>query len=175
MYLVNNQIQIEYPRLAIDNYIKKNEDTNDMYRQIILMIKNILLKEKSIEKLPSEIIETILYNVPNNVYKDDSYDTLIKMKGITRTEFDGFLEKHSSNENTGVNKAKIYIEKIEDIFTRKKYLEALAAISNKMIGMLVLKDIENKTCEFLNNFEFAGDKDFKECEIIPLLLLLHRL
>lgn len=84
MYYNNGDIEIEYPSIAIQNYIKKNEQTNDLYRQIILIFKNILLKEKDIEQLPSEIIETLLYNVPNELLISDNKQQMLNIINFIR-------------------------------------------------------------------------------------------
>lgn len=84
MYYSNGDIEIEYPTLALKNYITKNTQTNDLYRQIVLIFKNILLKEKEIEQLPSEIIETMLYNVPNELFVSDSKSALLNIINFIR-------------------------------------------------------------------------------------------
>ncbi len=84
MYKKNGGIEIEYIDTAIDNFNKKNELTKDKYRQTILIFKNLLLKEKNITTLPKEIIETMLYNVPNEMFKDDSKSTMINIINYIR-------------------------------------------------------------------------------------------
>ena len=86
MYLVNNQVQIEYPDIALENYHNKNTITDDVFRQVNLIFKNILLKNKKIERLPSEIIETILYNVPSEMFLNDNYDSLIRIINYLRNK-----------------------------------------------------------------------------------------
>jgi len=68
MYKKNGGIEIEFPQLSVENFMNKNILTSDAYRHTILIFKNILLKEKNITTLPSEIIEIMLYNVPNEMY-----------------------------------------------------------------------------------------------------------
>ena len=84
IYKKNKGIEIEYPKLSIDNYAKKNKVTKGVYRNIILMIKNILLKNKDINTLPKEIIEILLYNVPNEMFKDESKKTLVNIINFVR-------------------------------------------------------------------------------------------
>lgn len=86
MYFYGKDIDIEYPDLALENYHHKNELTGDLYRQTVLIFKNILLKEKDIERLPSEIIETVLYNVPTEMFIDDSYSTIINIVNYLRNK-----------------------------------------------------------------------------------------
>lgn len=84
MYYSNGDIEIEYPTIAMKNYLDKNTQTNDLYRQTILIFKNILLKDKDIEQLPSEIIETILYNVPNELFVSDSKPCILNIVNFIR-------------------------------------------------------------------------------------------
>jgi len=80
----NNDVQIEYPKLFIDNFNKKNQETNDKFRQIVLIFKNILLKDPKIKNLPSEIIETLVYNVPNNMLEKDDRQSILNVINFIR-------------------------------------------------------------------------------------------
>lgn len=85
MYKFNGGVEIEYPLLSLDNFSKKNEDTKGLYRDIIVMFKNIILKEdKNTTKLPKEIIEILLYNAPNGLFKDTSKQTLLSIINYLR-------------------------------------------------------------------------------------------
>ena len=84
MYQKNGGIEIEYIDLAKDNFKKKNDLTDDLFRQTILIYKNLLLKEKNITTLPREIIETFVYNVPNDMFVDDSKCTMINIVNYIR-------------------------------------------------------------------------------------------
>ena len=84
MYKKNEGIDIEYIDQAKKNFNKKNKQTKDLFRQTILIFKNLLLKEKNIKTLPREIIETMLYNVPNDMFKDDSQSTMINILNYIR-------------------------------------------------------------------------------------------
>lgn len=84
MYKKNNGIEIEYPELSIKNFNKKNKDTKKIYRDIVLIFKNILLTQKNITSLPKEIIEIILYNVPDKMFVNDSKTTLINIINYMR-------------------------------------------------------------------------------------------
>ncbi|MCI5497555.1 MAG: hypothetical protein MR412_03095 [Firmicutes bacterium] len=84
MYQKNGGIEIEYIDLAKDNFKKKNDLTDDLFRQTILIYKNLLLKEKNITTLPREIIETFVYNVPNDMFVDDSKRTMINIVNYIR-------------------------------------------------------------------------------------------
>ncbi|MBQ7352117.1 MAG: hypothetical protein IJW59_04610 [Clostridia bacterium] len=84
MYYNNNDVEIEYPDLALQNYLKKNKQTKDIFRKTIVIFKNILLKEKTIDRLPSEIIETLLYNVPNKLFVSTNKQDLINIINFIR-------------------------------------------------------------------------------------------
>ncbi|MBE5738417.1 MAG: hypothetical protein E7354_01605 [Clostridiales bacterium] len=86
MYYAGRDIEIEYPLQAVANYESKNTLTGDVYRQTCLIFKNILLKEKNIDRLPSEIIETVLYNVPTEMYLDDKHTTMLSIVNYLRNK-----------------------------------------------------------------------------------------
>lgn len=84
MYKFNGGVEIEYPLLSIDNFNKKNKATKDIYRQIVVMFKNIILQDKKVTRLPKEIIEILLYNAPNELFKDTSKRTLLSIINFLR-------------------------------------------------------------------------------------------
>lgn len=84
MYYSNGDIEIEYPDIAIKNFNKKNKQTKGLFKQTILIIKNILLKDDKIEQLPSEIVETLLYNVPNELFVSDSKSDILNIINFIR-------------------------------------------------------------------------------------------
>lgn len=73
-----SDIRIEYPKLSLKNIEKKNIETSGLYKKYVLMFKNIYLAEYASHKknknywtydtLPFEIFESILYNVPNEIF-----------------------------------------------------------------------------------------------------------
>lgn len=84
MYKKNDGIEIEYVDIAKDNFENKNKKTKDLFRQTILIFKNLALKEKNISSLPKEIFETMLYNVPNEMFVNDSKETMINIINYVR-------------------------------------------------------------------------------------------
>jgi len=84
VYYNNRDVQIEYPEQFLINFNHKNKQTKDKYRQIIIILKNILLKEKNIDRLPSEIIETLIYNAPNEMLKNDDRQSMINLINFIR-------------------------------------------------------------------------------------------
>lgn len=84
IYNLIGDTQIEYPEKANENYQYKNDFTDDIYRQTILIFKNILLSTKDINEIPSEIIETILYNVPTEMFLNTQKSTLVSIINYLR-------------------------------------------------------------------------------------------
>lgn len=84
VYYNGKDIQIEYPEQFYLNFMDKNKKTKDKFRQIVLILKNILLKDKDCQRLPSEIIETLVYNVPNSMLKSDDKNSLINIINFIR-------------------------------------------------------------------------------------------
>lgn len=84
MYKNNGGTEIEYPRISLDNFNKKNKNTKGKYRDAVNILKNILLKQKDITRLPKEIIEIVLYNVPNEMFVDTSKQSLINIINYLR-------------------------------------------------------------------------------------------
>ncbi len=81
MYHSNDKvlIEIEYPKLSIRNFKIKNKNTNDLYRQYVLLFKNAYKLEKNEKTLPFEIFEILLYCVPDNYFTDLSITTILKI------------------------------------------------------------------------------------------------
>ena len=84
MYKKNDGIEIEYVDNAIKNFNTKNKKTKDNFRETIIIFKNLLLKDIKITTLPKEIIETMVYNVPNELFEDDSKRTMLNILNYIR-------------------------------------------------------------------------------------------
>lgn len=86
IYYDNNEklIEIEYPQLAIKNLNEKDKITYGLYKKYIIMLKNVFMEQKRVTTLPFEIFETMLYNVPNELYKTLSTDTLAGIMNYLR-------------------------------------------------------------------------------------------
>ena len=80
----NKLVEITYPELMLKNFNKKNKATKDLYRQYVVMFKNIYLKNSDTQDLPPEMFETILYNVPNELYTDDKHQSILKVLNYLR-------------------------------------------------------------------------------------------
>lgn len=75
-YSLNKEFIINFPEQDAANGAQKNQLTNHHYKWFVRIFKtmrNQLLEEKLINNIPSYVIESLLYNVPNNLYNQTSY------------------------------------------------------------------------------------------------------
>ena len=70
---------IDYPKLSIKNFKKKNKKTLGIYKEYCVIFKNIFKAIKNEKVLPSEIFETILYNVPDFFFENYTVENLSKI------------------------------------------------------------------------------------------------
>jgi len=80
-------IEILYPKQYLKNFKKKNKATNNLYTDTINIFKNIFMEEKKELAVPFEIFETMLYNVPNQLF------TSLKISDLCR------IVNHLRNKN----------------------------------------------------------------------------
>jgi hypothetical protein len=79
-------IEIEYPKIAIKNLNKKDKETNGLYKKYIVLFKNMFLEQKKANNVPFEIFETMLYNVPNDLYADLTGNSIFKIINYLRNK-----------------------------------------------------------------------------------------
>lgn len=80
----SRDLVIEYPELAIKNFKLKNKKCLGLYKSYCIIFKNIFKLIKNEKLLPSEIFETILYNVPDLFFENYSLDNLKKIMNYIR-------------------------------------------------------------------------------------------
>lgn len=68
-------IDIDYPVKAGENFIKKDYATNGLLTSYTKIFKNLYMSYYKVNDLPFEMFEVLLYNVPNELYKDISFKT----------------------------------------------------------------------------------------------------
>jgi len=76
-YYANNkyEVSIRYPKYAMEYYAYKNYETKNLYTKYVNIFKNITTLEKHETK--PELIETIIYNVPNILFdKNPSFNSI---------------------------------------------------------------------------------------------------
>ncbi len=79
-----NNVQIEYPKLALKNFEKKNRATKGWYTKSCCILKNLLLSDPKYDVVTSKVVENIMYNVPNEVLLDDKSGQLFKLLNYIR-------------------------------------------------------------------------------------------
>ena len=79
-----NEVEIEYPKLSIKNFEKKDKQTKGVYSSVIRIFKNLLMMKTDIYDLPSEIYEILLYNVPNENFVSTAPNDLLKVINYLR-------------------------------------------------------------------------------------------
>ena len=73
------QVEIEYPLISINNIIEKDNNTNGLFYNYLICFKNMFMQQKNVPNVEFEVFETILYNVPNNIFVDESEQTVINI------------------------------------------------------------------------------------------------
>lgn len=75
IYYTNNRkfIDINYPEKAVNNFYKKDNDTNGLCSNYIRIFKNLYMEYYELEDLPFDMFEVLFYNVPNDLYKEVSF------------------------------------------------------------------------------------------------------
>lgn len=79
-----SKIEIEYPVLSTKNFKQKNKETNNLYYFYDILLKNIILAERKEKNVYFEIFETLLYNVPNKLFQDQSLNNLTQIINFLR-------------------------------------------------------------------------------------------
>lgn len=86
------EVEIEYPKLSLKNFAKKDKATKGVYSSVVRIFKNLLLMKKDIYDLPSEIYEILLYNVPNeNFVSTEPKDLLRVINYLRNADISKFL------------------------------------------------------------------------------------
>lgn len=80
------EVNIEYPINLEDNFYKKNKKTSGAYLDAVLIFKNIFSKQNRTLILPTEIFETILYNVPNELYSTNFSKSVLQIINYLRNK-----------------------------------------------------------------------------------------
>lgn len=87
----------------------------------------------------------------------DDYEQIKKFKGISRNEFDRMLDAHLSNEKTGINQTRDYINQIKGIHEKKSYRDALNSLLPKMARSRVLQNMEIMMAKTLMEYSEISD------------------
>lgn len=92
-------------------------------------------------------------------YSSEDYDEILRLKGLTRTEFDKLLDLHADNARTGIQSANTYIESLSGITERRTYKKALPNVLKMLATSRAIKQIENAIAEYLLANDDLQDMD----------------
>ena len=101
------------------------------------------------------IVETVRDRACNE-YSQPDYESIVKVKGVSRAEFDQMLDVHADNERNGVQQANEYISKIEAISKKRRYRQALASLLEQMPKAAPLRALEAQIVAFLQSNELGA-------------------
>lgn len=123
-------------------------------------------------------------------FDSNTYEEVVKTKGITRDEFDKMLNAHRKESKTGIIETKEYIKKLS-LSKQRKYNTALANLiemprseSLQMLNLQIYNYIAEHEDEFideesyLNKISVIFDKDFKlefskEMRMVQYLIIYY--
>lgn len=92
-------------------------------------------------------------------YTSADYDEILKLKGLTRTEFDKLLDLHADNAKTGIREANAYIEHLAGIKERRAYKKALPNVMKMLATSKTVKQIECDVAKYLLESDAFEDID----------------
>ena len=123
-------------------------------------------------------------------FDSNTYDEVVKTKGITRNEFEKMLNAHKKESMTGINETKEYINKLP-LSQRRKYNLALGNLieikKNGPLEMLKsqiykyitehVDELENEDC-YLDKVSTIFDDEFnieftKEMKMVQYLIIYY--
>lgn len=82
-------------------------------------------------------------------YSSEDYDEILRLKGLTRAEFDKLLDLHADNARTGIQAANTYLESLSSIKERRTYKKALPKVLKMLATSRLINQIENAVAEYL--------------------------
>ena len=109
---------------------------------------------------PNALYRLIIENVQNKAcyeYSQREYESIIKAKGISRSEFGQMLEIHADGENNGIRQANEFIDGIDDLFRRRRYRVALAKLLKQMTESATLRKLERQVAQHLSSCEMRNE------------------
>jgi len=101
------------------------------------------------------ILETVTEKACYEFLAED-YDELVKLKGVTREEFDRMLTAYETNEKTGVETTIKYIQSLDNLQERRIYSRALGSLLPKMAKSRELGDMEIDMAHTLKNHNITS-------------------
>ena len=116
----SKDIIVNYPILTLENYVQKNYKTKDNFERYALLLKHIIGNSKLVN---GDIIEMMLYNVPNEIYQQYSKTGLRNIINYLRNfaASDYITIDEQNNSFTSNLKQYSIIDAKEIIKTMEKY------------------------------------------------------
>ena len=81
-----NEVLVEYPKLALKNMTKKNAATDGLFVKYVTLMKNLYRVQKQVNTLPFEPFEVLAYNVPNTLITSFSKENLMQILNYLRNK-----------------------------------------------------------------------------------------
>ena len=145
LFYVQTNMDLEHPDDAVRGKltlaferIKKCEPTNPnaLYRLIV-----------------DTVSEKACYE-----YSAVDYDEILRLKGLTRKQFDELLDLHAEKSKTGISAATEYIDQLPNIRDRMIYKRSLPNVLKLLSTSWLIKEIEAEMAQFLREND-VGDME----------------
>lgn len=145
IFYVQTKMDLEHPDDAIRGRltfafekIKKCEPTNPnaLYRLIV-----------------DTVSEKACYE-----YSADEYNEILRLKGLSRKQFDELLSLHAENSKTGFQAATEYIEKLPGVKERAKYKRSLPNVLKLLTTSRIIKNLEKEISNYILTHD-VGDTE----------------
>lgn len=82
-------------------------------------------------------------------YSADDYNEILRLKGLTRKQFDELLDLHAEKSKTGISAATEYIDQLPNIRDRMIYKRSLPNVLKLLSTSWPIKAIESEIAQFL--------------------------
>ncbi len=145
LFYVQTNMDLEHPDDAVRGKltlaferIKKCEPTNPnaLYRLIV-----------------DTVSEKACYE-----YSAADYDEILRLKGLSRKQFDELLDLHAEKSKTGISAATEYIDQLPNIRDRMIYKRSLPNVLKLLSTSWLIKEIESEIARFLREND-VGDME----------------
>ena len=91
-------------------------------------------------------------------YSAEDYDEILRLKGLTRKQFDELLDLHAEKSKTGIFAATEYIDQLPNIRDRMIYKRSLPNVLKLLSTSWTIKEIESEIAQFLREND-VGDME----------------
>lgn len=90
-------------------------------------------------------------------FSADDYSEILRLKGISRKEFDEILNLHAANARTGIAQAKQYIDSLTNVKKKREYNTALPKVLGYISTSKVFKEFEKTLAAYLYSSDEYDD------------------